>query len=892
MLAREHRLGPYAIQAPLGQGGMGEVYRAIDLRLGRAVALKVLPWQIADSPTRRRRFEREARVLASLSHPHICPLYDIGEQDGLPFLVMEVLDGETLADCLVRGALSIDQVLRYAIEMADALAHAHRQGVIHRDLKPSNVMLTRSGVKLLDFGVARLCAAEAIAGDALLEKPSVHTITDEATMVGTPLYMAPEQLEGRDADARTDIFAFGAVVHEMATGRPAFEAKSRAGVIAAILEHNPEPVSAARRDSIASLSVVASIQDTVPPSLDRVIAKCLEKDPSERWQTAGDLKEALKWIAEGPAEAVHRSRRTARRHWLAWVAAVALVGACSAIGVWRVASTVPTPAGSIARFVLSAPETDRLEEFGLAFSPNGRNVVYVAQRDGRRQLFRRALDQIEVVPVAGTEGGVFPFFSPDGQWIGFFADNALKKVPVAGGTPVTICPAGFRRGASWGPDGMIVFASESSPDLMQVPATGGTPKALTAMTPQTGKRASWPELSSDGRVVLYNVMVVGNRDTARVVARSLDTGAERDLVAGLSPHLSPTGHLLFARPGELWAVPFDRDRLAITGSPMPALEGVQVNGGGLALYAMSRDGSLVHAASGRSVVVTVDRAGRADVLLDVSRVYSGVPVPSPDGHRLVMDFSDRFEDNPAIWTYDLERRQLSRLTFGSSYDSSPVWTPDGQRVVFSSTRAGGASNLFWTAADGSGNPEQLTRSPHGQVADSWRSGGRTLAFHEVDATYRIWTLGIDPPHEPEPLLRTPDRASDAAFSPDGRWLAYAANDIDRPDIYVRPFPAGGGTWQVSAHGGRAPQWSGDGKELFYFTDDTLMVAAVRLGPTFYAAAPHALFRHKLSWYEGSSPFSTMPDGRHFLMLQPVGAPFQFQVTLNWSEELKQRVPGK
>ena len=874
MLATDHRLGPYAIQAPLGQGGMGEVYRAIDLRLGRAVALKVLPRHVGGSPTRRQRFEREARVLASLSHPHICPLYDIGEQDGLPFLVMEALDGETLAECLVRGALSIDRVLRHAIEIADALAHAHRHGVIHRDLKPSNVMLTQSGVKLLDFGLARLCATEPIAGDALVERPGVQTITDEALMVGTPLYMTPEQLEGRDTDARTDIFAFGAVVHEMATGRPAFEAKSGAGVIAAILERNPE-------------------RDTVPARLDHLIAKCLAKDPGERWQTASDLKEALKWIAEDPAETVHASRRTPRRQRLAWVAAVGLVSACSAIGVWRVTSKAPTPAGPVSRFVLSVPETDTLQEFGLALSPDGRNVVYVAERDGRRLLFRRALDQLEVVPVAGTERAMFPFFSPDSQWIGFFTDNALEKVPAGGGTPVMICPAGFRRGASWGPDGMIVFASESSPDLMQVPATGGTPRALTAMAPQTGKRASWPELSSDGRLVLYNVMTAGNRDTARVVVRSLDTGAERDLVAGMSPRLSPTGHLLFGRPGELWAVSFDRKQLAITGSPSPVLEALHVNSGGLALYAMARDGSLVHATPGRSVVVMIDRAGRVDVLLDVPRVYYGVPQPSPDGRRLAMVFSERFATNPAIWTYDLERHQAMRLTFGSHWDATPRWTPNGQRIVFSSTRAGAAGNLFWTAADGSGIPEQLTGSPHGQVADSWRSDGRTLAFHEIDAAFSIWTLGVDPPHQPEPFLRTPDNASEAAFSPDGRWLAYAStNDTDRTEIYVRPFPARAGTWQVSARGGTAPQWSGDGKELFYFTGDTLMSAAVTPGPIFRASTPRALFRHKQPWNEGSPPFSVMPDGQHFLMLQPAGAPFQFQVTLNWSEELKQRLPRR
>jgi serine/threonine protein kinase/Tol biopolymer transport system component len=892
MLTKDLRLGPYEIQAPLGQGGMGEVYRAIDTRLGRAVAIKILPRHVGDSPTRRQRFEREARALSSLSHPHICPLYDIGEQDGLPFLVMEALDGETLAERLVRGALPIDQVLRYAIEIADALDHAHRQGVIHRDLKPSNIMLTRSGVKLLDFGVARLCATDTIAGASLLEMPAVQTITDEGTLVGTPQYMAPEQLEGRAADARTDIFAFGAVVHEMATGRQAFEGRSRAAVIAAILEHDPEAVSSARRTGTES-TVTASARDTVPPLLDQVIARCLAKDPGERWQTANDLEQALKWIAEGPAETVRTPQRTSRRAQLAWVVAVGLAGALGAIGVWSVTSRAPSVPGAVSRFALSIPETDTFMSYGLAFSPNGRNLVYVGSRHGTQQLFRHALDQLEAVPIAGTEGAFFPFFSPDGQWIGFFADNALKKVAAGGGTAVTICPAGFRYGASWGRDGRIVFASGSSPDLMQVAATGGAPKPLTTMA--TGKRARWPELTPDGRAVLYTVFS-GWVETARVVVRSLDTGTERELVDGTNPRLSPTGHLVFGRPGELWAAPFDRDRLAITGAPTPVAEGVQVNSGGLALFAVASDGSLVHATPPRSIVVTLDRAGRADVLLDVPRVYYEVPQPSPDGHRLAMAFSDHVGFNPAIWTYDLERRLPSRLTFERSFVGSPLWTPDGQRIVFWSDRAGGERNLFWTAADGSGVAEQLTSSPNSQVPSSWTRDGRLLAFTERDnrTTYDLWTLRVDSAHKPEPFLRTPHLELEAQFSPDGRWMAYQSTESGQGlAIYVRPFPPAGGEWQVSTRGGTTPRWSPDGKELFYLADDTLMVAAVTPGPTFQAAAPRALFRHTESPdYFGKLSFAVMPDGQHFLMLQPAGAPFQIQVTLNWVEELKARVPTR
>jgi len=884
-LAPGDRLGPYEIVASIGIGGMGEVYRATDTRLGRTVAIKVLPRHIADNLTRRQRFEREARALASLSHPNICPLHDIGEQGGVPFLVMEALDGETLASRLVRGALPVDQVVRYAIEIADALDHAHRQGVIHRDLKPSNVMLTPSGVKLLDFGVARLCATETHAGVTPLQPGTVQTITEDETVVGTPQYMAPEQVEGRIVDARTDIFAFGALIHEMATGRPAFTGTSRAGVMAAILTQDPEPVSAARKTSAPSATATGSA-DPVPPLLDDIVARCLAKDPGERWQTASDLRQALHWITDDPAARIRGSHRRPRVR-RAWVAAAGLVGALSATGFWAVASRTTRVAGAVSRFVLSVPEADTLITYGLAFSPNGRDIVYVAQRHGTQQLFRRALDQLDPAPIMGTEGGEFPFYSPDGQWIGFFADNALKKVPAAGGTAMTICPAGFRRGASWGPDGMIVFASGSSPDVMQVAATGGAPKALTAIPAQSGKRAEWPELTPDGRGVLYTTMITGSRDTARIVVRSIDTGMERDLIAGTSPRLSPTGHLVFARAGELWAVPFDRNRLVITGSAMPVLEGVQVNSGGMALFAMGHDGTLVHAATGRSVIVAIDRAGQSQVLVGTPHLYDGMPQPSPDGHRLVMAFRDDFGSNPAIWTYDLEHGQLHRLTFGRSQDTAPLWTPDGHRIVFSSNRAGGAPNLFWTAGDGSGVPESLTSGPDPQKATSWTGDGSILAFTQNTTSLDIWTLSINPPRQPEPFLRTPSKESAAALSPDGRWLAYGANDTGRDEIYVRPFPTGGGTWQISTEGGATPRWSSNGRELFYLADDTLMVAAIAPGHAFQAAAPRALFKHAQPWnYDGGLRFSVMPDGQHFLMQQPAGPPFQIQVTLNWVEQLK------
>src|SRR5579864_801320 len=880
MLTPEFRLGAYEIQGPLGYGGMGEVYRSVDVRLGRIVAIKVVPWHVAERPTRRQRFEREAKILAGLSHPHICSLYDTGEQDGIPFLVMEALEGETLAERLVRGALPVDELLRHAIEMSMALEHAHRHGVIHCDLKPANVMLTPTGVKLLDFGIARLCAPDR-AGDPAQPVPQrLQTVTDEDMLVGTPQYMAPEQLEGREPDPRTDIFALGAVIHEMATGRRPFEGESRAAVIAAILTEEPKPVSAIR---------TTSTDETVPPLLDEVVARCLAKEAADRWQSASDLTQALKWTANGRSGSLRAPRRLQRRTGLRWVGGVVLTSLIAGLGIWKF--TRPSVAPLVSRFVLSVPETDTLITYGLTLSPDGRTVVYVAQRQGIRQLFRRPIDQIEPTRITGTEGGEFPFFSPDGQWIGFFADGALKKVPAAGGAALTICPAGFRKGASWGPNGTIVFASGSSPELMEVPATGGLPRALTTIT-KSGVRAEWPELTPDGRAVLYTEVAAAGA-SPRIIVRSLETGMERELLAGTSPRLSPTGHLVFARRSDLWAVSFDRARLAIGGSPAPVLQGVQVNSGGMALFAIARDGSLVDAAPGRSVVALVDRAGRSDVLVEAPEIYRGVPQPSPDGRRLAMAFSHQLSSNSAIWIYDLDLRTIRRLTFGGSQDVGPVWTSDGQRIVFSSDRAGVAPNLFWTAADGSGVPQQLTSSPNSQHATSWSKQGPIVAFTEVSETANLWTLRLDATRQLLPFLRTAPQEFAGAISPDGRWIAYESNEAGRNEVYVRPFPKGEGRWQVSTDGGATPRWSADGTELFYLAGDTLMSAPVILGSAFQTAPPRAVFRRPQPWnYDGDAPFAVMPDAQHFLILQPTDPPFQLQVTLNWSLELTRRMPGK
>jgi Tol biopolymer transport system component len=615
-----------------------------------------------------------------------------------------------------------------------------------------------------------------------------------------------------------------------------------------------------------------------------------------------DDEQAWKWIGGERPNTVGTPPRTSRRARRLVVVALGLTGILAAVGMWSYATKAPSAPGSVSRFTLSLPETDTFEDAGgLAVSPNGRTLVYVAAwHHGTQQLFRRALDQIEAVPIAGTEGAAFPFFSPDGQWIGFFAGKALKKVALQGGPTMTICPAGYRHGASWGPNGVIVFASGSSPDLMQVADTGGTPRPLTAMATESGQRASWPELTPDGRAVLYTIFS-GSLDTARIVVRSIDTGTERGLVQGTSPRLTSTGQLVFARFGALWAVPFDRKRLVVTDSPAKVLEGVEVFTGGQALFSVARDGSLVHATPRKAIVVARDRTGRADVLLDVPHGYYGVPQPSPDGHRLAMAFSDQVGDYPAIWTYDLDRRAMRRLTSTGSFDHDPLWTPDGQRIVFSADR-----HLFWMAADGSGVAEALPtgpRGPYGLRPGSWTPDGRVLAFvgggpigGPIGGTLSgIWTLGVNPAQKPEAFLHTPDTVWAAAFSPDARWLAYDSTESGQREVYVRPFPAAGGRWPVSSQGGIFAQWSPDGRELFYLSlQSQMMTVKVTLEPTFQTAAPRLLFEvtQRPGIGAGQARYSMMPDGQHFVMLQPVDAPRQLQVTLNWLEDLKARARTK
>jgi len=826
------QLGPYKVLGPIGAGGMGEVYKALDTRLDRTVAIKILPDHLSDRAELRERFEREARTVASLNHSHICTLHDIGRQDGTDYLVMEYLEGETLAQCLTKGPLPLDQVLRYAIEIADALDKAHRKGITHRDLKPGNIMLTKSGAKLLDFGLAKLRQSGA-SEVPLSERPTANdSITAQGTILGTLQYMAPEQVEGGEVDSRTDIFAFGVVVYEMATGKKAFEGKSQASLIAKILETDPPPI--------------CSLQPMTPPALDHLVKVCLAKEPDARWQAASDLCQELKWIAEGGAEtskAALSEVKPPARKWrqtvvlgLAVLAAVVVAG----LAVWDLK---PSPAQPVLRFTITLPPGQQLAGLdngaAVALSPDGTHLACVAIQSGTRQIYLRAMDSLEARPIPGTEGTAVtePFFSPDGQWLGFFADGKLKKVSVSGGAAVTLSDAQRPSGASWGSKGMIAFAPTNGAVIQQESDAGGAAQPLTRFEKgDNGHR--FPEFLPGGMAVLFVIGTTAGE--FQVIVQSLATGERRNLVAaGTQPRYSPSGHLVYAQGGNLMAVPFDPKRLMVTGSAVPVVEGVRQF-----QYSISAAGSLAYVPGGIQAaqrrLVWVDRKGMEQALPAPSHAYR-YPRFSPEGQRVAVTIE---ESGSNIWVYDLARDTLTRFTFQGSANLMGAWTPDSKRLAFGSTTKEGPQDLFWQNADGSGGLERLNTSEYTETPNSWSPDGQLLAYIETGSTtgYDIWVLRLSD-RKAQPFLRTQFNEGAPRFSPDGRWLAYVSNESGRFEIYVQPYPGPGRKWQISTDGGNEPVWNRNGRELFYRSGDKIKMMAVDIAtqPSFAASKPRMLF---------------------------------------------------
>jgi Tol biopolymer transport system component len=806
-------------------------------------------------------------------------VYDVGHQAGTAFLVMEYLEGQTLAERLTKGALPIDQALGVAIEIVDALDSAHRAGIVHRDLKPGNIMLTKSGAKLLDFGLAKTTPLGAAAGLSMLPTTPAG-LTAQGTILGTFQYMAPEQLEGREADARTDIFAFGAVVYEMLTSRRAFEGKSQASLIAAILEREPPAMS--------------SLQSMTPPALERAVKRCLAKDPDNRWQSARDLSQELKWIAEsGSHTAVPAAATASRAHSLRRAAltslAVLIAAAIAGLAVWNLK---PSPAAPVVRSVFSLPPGDQLTglvQRAVALSPDGKQMVYTASRGSVQQLYQRSMDSFEARPIPGTEGANAPFFSPDSQWVGFFTERKLKKASIAGGAAVIVAdvPVAQFFSATWLSDDTIVFSSSAltGGGLVRVSAAGGTPQPL--IKGEIGARG--PAFLPGAKAVLFTGEVTGG--DAPVKVYDLKTGGQRVLVPnGMGAHYAPTGHLLYVQGGTLMAVPFDLGRLEVAGAAVPVVERVMQSTTG-AQYTISDNGSLAYVPGAlqgaQATMVWVDRKGVEEPLAaPASPAYGNLEI-SPDGRRVVVGHQGQ------VWIYDLARGTLTRLT-SEGQNGNPGWTPDGKRVTFSS---GTPFNLFWQPADGSGKAERVATSEYRLAPSSWSADGQLLAFIETNPTtgQDIWVLRLSD-RKAEPFLRTPSNEGGPVFSPDGHWLGYASDESGRWEIYVQPYPGPGGKSQISTDGGREPLWNRNGRELFYRNGNRMMAVDVTTQPTFSAGKPTTLFERQYRSTNASLPtYDVASDGQRFLMVkqgEQGTSATQINVVLNWFEELKRRVPTK
>jgi eukaryotic-like serine/threonine-protein kinase len=885
--APETRFGPYELVSFIGAGGMGEVYKARDTRLDRIVAVKVLSAQVAASTEMRQRFDREARAISALNHPNICSLYDVGHHDDVDFIVMEFLEGETLAQRLTRGPLEVDQLLKCSIEIADALDKAHRQGVVHRDLKPANIILTSSGAKLLDFGLAKqqpVVGNDAAANAATLP-PGL--LTTAGMIVGTVSYMAPEQLEAGTINARTDIFAFGAVMYEMATGRRAFEARSQASVIAAVMSSTPPPL--------------AALRPNLPPALERIIISCLAKDPDDRWQTARDLLRELRWIAQTssvqvlPSSVVVRHRA---RAWVPWTAAAILAAILVALGVFAarryfdsaterasVRFTVSPPAGmSIGR---GNPQNAlNFEGNAPVLAPDGTQLALVAtDAESKSRLFVRRLDAVEPTLLAETEGAVRPFWSPDGRFLAFFADGKLKITDMLGGRPQVLADAPGASGGTWNADGVILFATRRD-GIQRVSATGGTPIKVTSL--DTGRKENghiFPSFLPDGVHFLY--VVLSDEPQARgVYVGSLDGQPGVQVLTGRYKTMyADPGYLLYVRDGTLVAHAFDaHTRQLIPGPPQP-LADLVVPGA----FSASRTGVLAfHPQSdSRSQLVWFDRQGNE--LGRMSHAVDNHPIAlSPDRQRVAVIKNDPQSElrKQDIWLLDLTRDIVSRLTSNPADDCCPVWSPDGREIVFASDRDGPMS-VYRMPAAGAGGERLLFKGDASVSVKDWSADGSQLLLSMRDDLFLLPLVG-EP--TPRPLIQSRAQESDGKLSPNGRWVAYVSNEFGRMDVYVAAVATPAERLQLSTMGGYQPHWSADGREVYYVTAESrLMAVAITTSPRLQAARPRELFRTQLS-FPGDNPFVTRydvsTDGRFLLNvpLQPGEPPVT--VVLNWQADLK------
>jgi eukaryotic-like serine/threonine-protein kinase len=894
-LATGTTVGSYRIVGLIGEGGMGQVYRAQDTKLPREVALKILPDAFVHDLDRLARFRQEAHVLASLNHPNIATIYGFEDSEAVHALVLELVEGPTLADRIAEGAIPIDEALHIAKQIAEALETAHEQGIIHRDLKPANIKVRPDGtVKVLDFGLAKALEPMAAPGAGATASPTITSpamMTGVGVLLGTAAYMSPEHARGKAVDRRTDIWAFGCVLYEMLAGKRAFGGETVSETLAGVMKTEPR---------------WSALPSETPAALRNVVRRCLEKDPRQRMRDIGDVRLALEGAFETAAVRAGQGEAVVAlplwRRALPLVMAIVTVSVVTGVGVWSVTRSEPS-SPAVSRFVITPPASAALTQLGgwdVIISPDGRRIVYVGEDAKRgRLLFVRDIDALEGRAVPGTEGASDPFFSPDGAWIGFERGTVLVKVAASGGPPVEIVDTGVNpTGGAWGVDNTVIFAKNDG--LYKVSAAGGgSVERLTSKADAADAISGYiaPRVLPGGKAVVFYLRKGADWASDRLAVLSLETGEQKILIGGGSPLYASSGHLLFARGTTLMAAPFDLKRLQVTGDPVALLEGITRTGASTLQYDLSKNGTLVYrpgtGTAGGRTLAWVGRDGREEAISMEPGTYADWRV-SPDGGRIAVWASGD------IWIHDVARRTTTRLTFDPSADIWPLWTPDGERVVFASNRSGNF-DLYWKRADGTGPEERLTTGSQHEFPESWGNGGRDLVFMECQSAQMcdVSVLSMAGERQTKVLLQTKFNEQNAAVSPDGRWLAYDSNESGQPEIYVRPFPdVEGGRWQLSTAGGTEPLWGPKGDELFYRTPTSMMVVPVRAGatPTFGNAATLFNLGRYFIAVGGGRHYDIAPKADRFILTAPVApegdAAGQIVVVQGWFEELKRLVSTK
>ncbi len=895
-LASGSKLGSYEVVAQIGAGGMGEVYQAHDAKLGRDVAIKVLPEAFSSDPERLSRFQREAKMLAQLNHANIATIHGLEQSGGTHFLVMELVPGDNLQQRVKReGAVPIEEALAIAKQIAEALEAAHEKGIIHRDLKPANVKVTPEGkVKVLDFGLAKAFAGDTSTED-LGNSPTLSmAATMQGVILGTAAYMSPEQAKGKTVDKRTDIWAFGAVLYELLTGKPAFHGEDIGDILASVVKTEP---------------AFDALPANISPSIRVLLQRCLRKDRRQRTPDAATIRIEIEDAIAAPKHSgATQAAPDSTSKLLIAVGGVAAVLAVLLVvalwGWWR--STRPVERALVRLDVDLGPDVSLGSPRGTdtILSPDGTRLVYVSQ--GR--LFTRRLDQPNATELAGTQGAYAPFFSPDGQWVAFFSPGRLQKISVEGGSAITLCDAGTAEGGSWGEDGNIIAAfTNAGGVLSRIPAAGGAPTPVTQLAPGEVTQR-WPQILPGGKAVLFTSSTSGTAyDGANIEVMSLADHQRKTLQRGGTfgrylPASNGTGHLVYINKGTVFAVSFDPEKLEVRGTPSPVLDGVAYStANGSAQFDFSRNGTLVYrsggAAQGNLVTVQwLDAAGKTQPLLAKPGVYQR-PRVSPDGQRLVLD------DGSDIWVYEARRDTMTRLTFGGGTNLGPVWSPDGRYIAFN-----GPGGIWWVRSDGAGKPQHLIQSKNLLVPSSFTPDGKRLAYNELNpvTSYDIWTMTIESggaglrAGKPEIFLQTPADERQPAFSPDGHWLAYASNESGTYQVYVRAFPDKGGKWQISNAGGVYPEWSSNGHELFFRTDDNRIMVATYAAKadSFVPDKPRIWSDKQLANFGpvGTATYDLAPDGKRIAALMPVetaeGQKAQSHVIflMNFFDEVRRKVP--